>query len=207
MTYGWHSNCKDEGEKQRQQGAFTIMGSTQPASFSRPQQELPAGEFEQLVAQYQTRLYRVALGVLGDATEAEDALQEAWLAAYRHREQFQGRSELGTWLTRIVINAARGRRRKARARPAVELEVCLAAGHEFADNRPGPEAKCLEGERRQRLRHLLRRLSPPVRQALELCDLEGQSCRQAAETLGIQPAALKCRLFRGRARLAMFAAH
>jgi RNA polymerase sigma-70 factor, ECF subfamily len=186
------------------------MATKQPASFTQPRQELPTGEldhFDDLVARYHARLYRIALGVLGDATEAEDALQEAWLSAFRHRDQFQGRSELGTWLTRIVINAARGRRRKARARPAAELEVCLAAGHEFADHRPGPEAKCLEKEQRRRLRRLLCRLSPPVRRALELCDLQGLSCRQAAETLGIQQAALKCRLFRGRARLATYAAH
>jgi RNA polymerase sigma-70 factor (ECF subfamily) len=188
------------------------MARAPSASISATRQEVPVADiaehdrFDQIVARYHARLYRVALGVLGDAAEAEDALQEAWLAAFRHRDQFQGRSELGTWLTRIVINAARGRRRKARARPAVELEVCLAAGHEFADQRPSPEAKCLDKERRRRLRHLLRRLSPSVRRALELCDLEGLSCRQAAETLGIQQAALKCRLFRGRARLATFAA-
>ncbi len=177
----------------------------QPASFAPTRQELPPEEFARLVAQYRPRLYRAALRQLGNPADAQDALQEALLSAYRHRDQFQGRAEFSTWLTRIVINAARGQRRRAQSRPSLSLEGVMLTGREFADSTPGPEARLAQSERHERLQRLLRRLSPPLRRAIELYELEGLSCRQAAAQLGIKPATLKCRLFRGRARLAAWA--
>ncbi|HXE30245.1 MAG TPA: RNA polymerase sigma factor [Terriglobales bacterium] len=174
-------------------------------------QEIPAaGEseavFVQVIARHHAQLYRVALRHLGNPDDAQDALQEGLLLAYRNRHQFQGRSELSTWLTRIVINAARGQRRRAASRPATSLEECTEAGREFADGRPDPEARCAQNERKERLSRLLKRLSPPLRYAIQLCEIEELPLRQAAERLGIKPATLKCRLFRGRARLAALAA-
>ncbi|MGH9394264.1 MAG: RNA polymerase sigma factor [Terriglobales bacterium] len=162
-------------------------------------------DFDALVSQYRPRLYRTALRQLGNPDDAEDALQEALLAAYRHLDQFQGRARLSTWLTRIVINAAREQQRRRRNRPAVSLEALPLAGELFPDRRPTPEARCSQRERRERLARLLARLSPPLRSAVQLYELEGLSCRQAAARLGIKPATLKCRLFRGRARLALLA--
>ena len=187
-----------------------IQMKAQQESFAPTRQELPAEEFdrrefEKVVAQYGPKLYRTALRQLGNPADAQDALQEALLSAYRHRDQFQGRSEFSTWLTRIVINAARGQRRRAQARPSVSLEGVTLSGREFADSTPGPEARYAQSERHERLQRLLRRLSPPLRRAIELYEIEGLSCRQAAAQLGIKPATLKCRLFRGRARLAAFA--
>ncbi len=165
-------------------------------------QEVPAEAFAGLVARYQSRLYRVALRQLGNVEDAQDALQDALLLAYRHLAQFQGRADIATWLTRIVINAARGQQRRQRVRPTVSLEAMTDAGREFSDFRMGPEARCWEHERRERLEQLLHRLSPPLRRAIEAYELEGLSCRDAAARLGIKPATLKCRLFRGRRRLA-----
>jgi len=166
--------------------------------------ELPE-EFAAWVAHYRPRLYRTALRQLGNPDDAEDALQDALLSAYRHLGQFEGRAQLSTWLTRIVINAARELQRRRHARPAVSLEALPAAGELFPDRQPSPESRCSQGERRERLRRLLARLSPPLRSAVELYEIEGLSCRQAADQLGIKPATLKCRLFRGRERLALLA--
>ncbi|HET9785404.1 MAG TPA: sigma-70 family RNA polymerase sigma factor [Terriglobales bacterium] len=171
------------------------------ATTSGPGKFLPASEFEDLVGRYQPRLYRIALKQVGNPDDAQDALQEALLLAFRHRDQFQGRSQWATWITRIVINAARGQQRRRRARPASSLEEVTAAGVQFRDHRPSPEAGCLERERHERLRKLMRRLSPALREAVEVRELQGLSCRQAAQRLGIPAATLKCRTFRARARL------
>lgn len=182
------------------------MRVTEAESFAPPVQELPAMDFNAIATHYGPKLYRTALRQLGNPEDAQDALQEALLAAWRHRDQFQGRSELSTWLTSIVINAARGQRRRFMSRPTVSLEGVTFAGRDFADARPSPEARCAQHERSERLDRLLRRLSPPVRRAIELYELDGLSCRQAAARLGIKPATLKCRVFRGRARLTTYAA-
>lgn len=166
--------------------------------------EMPE-DFAAWVANYRPRLYRTALRQLGNPDDAEDALQDALLSAYRHLDQFQGRAQLSTWLTRIVINAARELQRRRHARPAVSLEALPAAGELFPDRQASPESRCSLGERRERLRRLMARLSPPLRSAVQLYEIEGLSCRQAAEQLGIKPATLKCRLFRGRERLAHLA--
>ncbi len=77
---------------------------------------------ETLFARHNRALYQTALRVLGNPEDAQDALQEGLLAAYRNLRRFEGRSQFSTWLTRIVINAALMRRRSQRARPAVSLD-------------------------------------------------------------------------------------
>src|SRR6185437_10451496 len=91
----------------------------------------------QLFAQNNRALYQTALRLLGNPEDAEDALQEAMLSAYRNLGRFEGRSQFSTWLTRIVINAALMRRRSKRAHPAVSLEETgaqeIPAAERFAD--------------------------------------------------------------------------
>ena len=77
---------------------------------------------DSLFARHNRALYQTALRLLGNAEDAEDALQEGLLAAYRNLPRFEGRSQFSTWLTRIVINAALMRLRSKRARPAISLE-------------------------------------------------------------------------------------
>src|SRR5215475_6909573 len=75
-----------------------------------------------LFRRYHRPLFQTALRVLGNAEDAEDALQEGMLSAYRNLKRFEGRSQFSTWLTRIVINAALMRRRSMKARPAISLD-------------------------------------------------------------------------------------
>src|ERR1700692_1848624 len=96
---------------------------------------------------YQRPLFQTALRVLGNAEDAEDALQDGLLSAYRNLNRFEGRSQFSTWLTRIVINAALMRRRSAKARPAVSLdepprEDELPVVERFAAKGPTPDRVC-----------------------------------------------------------------
>jgi len=79
------------------------------------------GAFEQLMRQHNTALFRAARAIVRDDADAEDVLQEAYLAAYRHLPEFRGDARLSTWLTRIVINQALGRLRARRRDNVVAL--------------------------------------------------------------------------------------
>src|SRR6476660_9089684 len=101
-------------------------------------------EVETLFSRYQRPLFQTELSVLGNTEDAEDALQDGYLSAYRNLKRFEGRSQFSTWLTRIVINAALMRRRSAKARPAVSLDDTqredeVPAAERFADDGPNPE--------------------------------------------------------------------
>src|SRR6202048_1326785 len=106
---------------------------------------------ETLFRRYQRPLFQTALRVLGNAEDAEDALQDGLLSAYRNLKRFEGRSQFSTWLTRIVINAALMRRRSAKARPAVSLDEKPsdeqpAVSERYADDGPSPEELCAGSE-------------------------------------------------------------
>src|SRR3989454_12575929 len=96
---------------------------------------------ETLFTRHKRTLFQTALRLLGNAEDAEDALQDGLLSAYRNLKRFEGRSQFSTWLTRIVINAALMRRRSAKARPAISLPETprgdeMPAPERFAADRP-----------------------------------------------------------------------
>src|ERR1700688_3967543 len=129
---------------------------------------------ELLFARNNRALYQTALRLLGNAEDAEDALQEGMLAAYRNLRRFEGRSQFSTWLTRIVINAALMRRRSKRARPAVSLdewreeEGSIPPEERFAADDPGPEELYAGMELSGLLETCLKKLSPVLRSAFLL---------------------------------------
>ena len=103
-----------------------------------------ARALDALFARNTRAMYQTALRVLGNPEDAEEAVQEGLLSAYRNLPRFERRSQFSTWLTRIVINAALMRRRSKRARPAVSLDEVAAEGElplaeRFADDGPNPE--------------------------------------------------------------------
>src|SRR5262247_4197641 len=135
---------------------------------------------ETLFRRYQRPLYQTALRVLGNTEDAEDALQDGYLSAYRNLKRFEGRSQFSTWLTRIVINAALMRRRSAKARPAISLDEPprdeeLPATERFADNGPTPEQVFANTEIREMLSENLDQLSPLLRTAFVLREVQGYS--------------------------------
>lgn len=161
---------------------------------------------EILFAHHSRALFQTALRLLGNAEDAEDALQEAMLSAYRNLPRFEGRSQFSTWMTRIVINAALMRRRSKRAHPALSLddstEDKTPMAERFADSHPSPEQLYASAELSERVQENLRELSPLLRNAFELRELEGLSADEAARALGVSRNTLKARLWRARQQLA-----
>ena len=163
---------------------------------------------EKLFSNLSPALYQTALRLVGTPEEAEDVLQEGMLSAYRNLRRFEGRSQFSTWLTRIVINAALMRLRSRRSRPAVSLDERLAEdddmtfADQFPDNAPNPEQVVARRELEDVLRRNLETLSPVLRSAFILREMEGFSTEEAAEELGISQGTLKARLHRAKRQLA-----
>jgi len=155
--------------------------------------------FAQLMRKYNRRLYRVARSVLRDDTEAEDALQDAYLQAYRALPGFRGQSTLSTWLTRIVVNAALVHRRKS-ARLAEVIE--LSADPIMDDSpSPTPERAALRAQTRRLIEAKIDKLPDAFRTVFVLRALEELSVEETSETLGIPEATVRSRYFRARAML------
>jgi RNA polymerase sigma-70 factor (ECF subfamily) len=165
-------------------------------------------DFEGVISSYSPVLFRVAMRRLRNVEDAEDAVQDALLSAYKHIGQFEGRSQLSTWLSSIVINTAGMKLRKHSRHEMVSLDQNKEDdGPTFAnrlkDARPNPETICAQTEMDEALRQALAQLSPKMREAIQMRDLEGRSTREAANALGISTNALKSRLTRGRANLSL----
>jgi RNA polymerase sigma-70 factor (ECF subfamily) len=166
-------------------------------------------DFEGVISSYSAVLFRVALRRLRNIEDAEDAVQDALLSAYKHIGQFEGRSQLSTWLSSIVINTAGMKLRQHSRHETVSLDQNNEDndGPTFAnklkDARPNPETICAQTEMDEALRQALAQLSPKMRDAIQIRDLEGFSTREAANALGITTNALKSRLTRGRVILSL----
>jgi RNA polymerase sigma-70 factor, ECF subfamily len=151
--------------------------------------------------------YRCAFRLLGNAADAEDAVQEALLAAYKHINQFRGQSQISTWLTTIVRNCALMQLRK---RPRqIHLPLDERFGEEqprslwdvLADERPSPEDECRTSELTTRLRQCTALLSPTLRRTFQLRIVEGLSILETARILGVPHGTVKAQLARARAKL------
>jgi RNA polymerase sigma-70 factor (ECF subfamily) len=167
-----------------------------------------ASAFESLYSRHKRALFQTALRVLGNVEDAEDALQEGLLAAYRNLKRFEGRSQFSTWLTRIVINASLMRRRSMRSRPAVSLENfseeenTIPAEERFATGDPSPEEIYERRELKNLINANLAELSPVLRDAFVLRESQGLTTSEAARALGVSENTLKARLWRARQQLA-----
>ncbi len=154
------------------------------------------------------RLFRAAWSILRNRTEAEDAVQSAYLRAFAAIDTFEARSSLSTWLTRIVINEALGRKRAAgRRRKALDQNSVVVLDRYREKLMRGSIDETLPDGAlaRQQIRHMLEvaigRLPPNFRLVFVLREVEGLSVEEAAETLGILPATVKTRHLRARRRL------
>jgi len=159
--------------------------------------------FAELMRRYNRRLYRVARSVLRDDMEAEDALQDAYLQAYRALPGFRGQSSLATWLTRIVVNAALvHRRQSARLAELIELRSEPSAEPIMDDSSsPNPERAALRAQTRRLIEAKIDGLPDAFRTVFVLRALEELSVEETGETLGIPEATVRTRYFRARAML------
>lgn len=160
--------------------------------------------FRAIMEQNNRRLYRVARTVMKDDAEAEDVVQETYLRAFSNLATFRGESSLTTWLTRIALNEALGRKRKQR--PTVTLESVEAAEEASAqiiqfpamNTEPDPERTAAQHEIRRLLERAMDGLPEPFRLVFVLRDVEEMSIEEAASQLGIRPETVKTRLHRAR---------
>ena len=168
--------------------------------MARPEQEpLDRAAFEQLVAEHADRLYSIALRITGSPSDAEDALQEAFVSAYRNLARYRGEASPRTWLYRITLNAALQRLRERPPHEYLDEESEAAEGpRDWTDRAEDP---AVAAELRERVEAALADLPPDYRAAVVLRDVEGLSAREAAQVLDIGEAALKSRLHRGRVLL------
>jgi RNA polymerase sigma-70 factor (ECF subfamily) len=161
-------------------------------------------ELDNVVARYLPMFYKRAFHFLGNAIDAEDAVQDALLSAYQHLGQFRGQAKISTWLTTIVTNAARMqlRRRRSLSLDEQQGKDGLTFSERLPDLRPSPEEVCSTSEARDRLVNGVKQLSPTLRRAFELRDMDGLTTKEAARVLGVPEGTVKARLSRARARLA-----
>ncbi len=150
--------------------------------------------FPQLVRRHRNRLWAVAVRTMGGRTDdAEDALQEAMISAFRSAASYRGEAAVTTWLHRIVVNACLDRIRRRAARPAGPL-----GDHDVAS----PVDAFAQTDARLTVRVALAKLAPEQQQALVLVDIEDYSIAEAAKILGIPEGTVKSRAFRARTALA-----
>jgi RNA polymerase sigma-70 factor (ECF subfamily) len=164
-------------------------------------------QMNQALSRCRALFFKSAYRFLENAADAEDAVQDALLSAYRHIDQFRGEAQMSTWLTAIVSNSARMHLRSRPRRIQVSLDEPVGEKQEhtmselLADRRPTPEEECRHSELHARLRELSTQLSPPLRKAFQLRDLEGLSTNEAARVLGVADGTVKAQLARARAKL------
>lgn len=183
-------------------------------NFAVPQsQGFPAGAFagvsamEDVLSQRGRSFYRRAYRLLGNTADAEDAVQDALLSAYKHLDQFRGQAQMSTWLSSIVINAAKMqlRRRPRQIHVSLDEPIGEAQDSSVAERLAGdglsPEEECRNFEFRSCLNKSLKQLSPTLRKTFQLRELDGLSTSETARILAVPDGTVKARLARARAKL------
>jgi RNA polymerase sigma-70 factor (ECF subfamily) len=166
-----------------------------------------AGAVRLMTRRNNQRLYRAAWSILRDRAEAEEAVQEAYLKGLRGIGGFTGAASLSTWLTRIVVNEALGRRRAAQARARLLEAASVAVLQDYRETlmasspQRSPESALIRAEVARMLEAAVARLPDAFRPVFVLREIEGLSVAETAEALGLEPATVKTRLLRARRRL------
>jgi RNA polymerase sigma-70 factor (ECF subfamily) len=163
-------------------------------------------EFEQLMRRHNRMLFRTARAILRNDAEAEDALQEAYVRAYRAYESFRGDAKVSTWLVRIVANEALARRRKEVRRAQIVPIRSDPEQHELeaqpaAPSGDGPDSQAERSQIRRLLEAKIDALPDAFRSVFVLRALEELSVEDTAAALGIPEATVRTRFFRARSQL------
>jgi RNA polymerase sigma-70 factor (ECF subfamily) len=167
-----------------------------------------ANAFEPIMRRHNRMLYRIARSILGEDAEAEDCLQSAYLLAFRSIASFNGRAKLSTWLARIVINEALGRKRRAaRERAVVSVEDAADSGAveqevaALATGTPGPESEAMRRQLGALIERRVDALPEAFRGVFVLRAFEELSVDEVSELLGVPEATVRTRYFRARGLL------
>jgi RNA polymerase sigma-70 factor (ECF subfamily) len=162
--------------------------------------------FAELVNRYERKVYRLAKNITRNDEDAEDVLQDAFLKAYTHLDNFKGDSKFYTWIVRIAVNEALMRLRKRKTDRSVPLDEPVELGEETVTREiavwdDNPEQRYSQEEWRAILDQAVEGLKPDFRTVFVLRDIEELSTEETAETLGISVPAVKSRLLRARLAL------
>jgi RNA polymerase sigma-70 factor, ECF subfamily len=159
--------------------------------------------FEIVMRRYNQRLYRLARAIMRDEKEAEDVMQDAYVRAYTHLNQFAGRAKFSTWLTRIAVHEAQARiRQRSRFVDIGTTQTSKADGMNiFASKTPDPEQQALARELNAVLEDAVDALPETYRSVFMLRKIEEMSTAETAECLDISEETVKTRLHRARSLL------
>jgi RNA polymerase sigma-70 factor (ECF subfamily) len=201
------SLCASATRKRKPRKAVRAAANRRPERLSRPGSVNAEWETVQgIFRASRTRFTGLAYSIVRNQEDAEDAVQDAMLSAFRHLRQFEGRSALTTWFTRIVFNAALMIRRK---RKSARIESVPDSGENdeapwierIPAPQPDPEKACAEAETFRSIDELLRKMSPLLRQAFTMAYYDELSLEEASSVLGVTPGTFKSRVFRARQHL------
>jgi RNA polymerase sigma-70 factor (ECF subfamily) len=162
--------------------------------------------FGDLVRRYEGKIFRLANHITQNREDAEDVLQETFMKAYEHLEQFKGDSKFYTWIVRIAVNQALMKLRRRKTDKSVSLDEEIDTGEdtvvrEIAAWGENPEEQFTREELGEILDGAVQSLEPPYRSVFVLRDVEDLSTEETAEALGLSVPAVKSRLLRARLQL------
>jgi len=162
--------------------------------------------FGELVRRYEGKIFRLAQHVTQNREDAEDVLQETFMKAYEHLDQFQGNSKFYTWIVRIAVNQALMKLRRRKTDKSVSLDETIDTGEdtmvrEIAAWDEDPEQRFTREELGGILDTAVKSLEPPYRSVFVLRDIDELSTEETAEALGLSIPAVKSRLLRARLQL------
>ncbi|MGA7234154.1 MAG: sigma-70 family RNA polymerase sigma factor [Bryobacteraceae bacterium] len=180
-----------------------ILDETTLVAQSR---EGDAEAYGQLVRRYQSKIFRLAQHITQNREDAEDVLQETFLKAYEHLDQFQGNSKFYTWIVRIAVNQALMKLRRRKNDKSVSMDDAIDTGEdtivrEIAAWDENPEERLSREEVGGILDSAVESLDTPYRSVFVLRDIEELSTEETAEALGLSVPAVKSRLLRARLQL------
>jgi len=162
--------------------------------------------FNELLRRYERKIFRLAMHITQNREDAEDVLQESFLKAYEHLDQFQGQSKFYTWIVRIAVNQALMKLRKRKSDRSVSLDDTIDTGEdnigrEIAAWDENPEQRYSREELNQILTNAIDGLTPIYRAVFVLRDIDQLSTEETAEALDLSIPAVKSRLLRARLQL------
>jgi RNA polymerase sigma-70 factor (ECF subfamily) len=165
-----------------------------------------ARAYSELVRRYEGKIFRLAQHVTQNREDAEDVLQETFMKAYEHLDQFQGNSKFYTWIVRIAVNQALMKLRRRKTDRTVSLDETIDTGEdtvvrEIAAWDEDPEDRYSREELGKILDTAVQSLDPPYRSVFQLRDIDELSTEETAEALGLSVPAVKSRLLRARLQL------
>ncbi len=165
-----------------------------------------ARAFSTLISKYERKIFRLAQHITQNREDAEDVLQETFLKAYEHLDQFQGNSKFYTWVVRIAVNQALMKLRKRKTDKTVSIDEGIDTGEdivvrEIAAWEDDPERQYSRDEINDILKEAVDSLAPPYRTVFMLRDMEELSTEETAEALDLSIPAVKSRLLRARLQL------